>query len=69
MSKICDGCIKADVCMFKEECMKAVKDIQDICGRTNVFIKADISCEKRKGYQITNRGEINLGKGVKVTMG
>ncbi len=69
MNKICDGCIKADVCMFKEECIKAIKDIQGICERKNVFIKADISCEKQKGYQITNRGEVDLEKGVKVMMG
>lgn len=69
MSKICDGCIKADVCMFKKECTKAIKDIQNICERTNVFIKVDISCEKQKGYQITNRGEVKLGQGVPVKMG
>lgn len=55
--------------MYKKECTKAIKDIQSICERTNVFIKVDISCEKQKGYQITNRGEINLGKGVEVKMG
>lgn len=44
--KICENCNKEDVCKFKEECMKAVKDILDIEGRTNVFIKTHIDCKK-----------------------
>lgn len=44
--KICENCDKEDVCMYKEECMKAVKDILDIEGRTNVFIKTHIGCKK-----------------------
>lgn len=44
--KICENCDKEDVCMYKEEYMKAVKDILDIEGRTNVFIKTHIDCKK-----------------------
>ena len=44
--KICENCDKEDVCMHKEECMKAVKDILDIEDRTNVFIKTHIDCKK-----------------------
>lgn len=44
--KICENCDKEDVCMYKEECIKAVKDILDIEGRTNVFIKTHIDCKK-----------------------
>ena len=32
--------------MYKEECMKAVKDILDIESRTNVFIRTNINCKK-----------------------
>lgn len=44
--RICENCDKEDVCMYKEECMKAVKDILDIESRTNVFIKTHIDCKK-----------------------
>lgn len=44
--KICENCDKEDVCMYKEECMKAVKDISDIESRTNVFIRTHINCKK-----------------------
>lgn len=44
--KICENCNKEDVCKYKEECMKAVKDILDIEGRTNVFINTKINCKK-----------------------
>lgn len=44
--RICENCDKADVCKYQEECMKAVKDILDIEGRTNVFIKTHIDCKK-----------------------
>lgn len=69
MNKICDNCIKADVCKFKEEYMKAIKDIQDISERTNVFIRTNVSCEKWREYQIASRGEVKLGQGVPVKMG
>ena len=32
--------------MYKEECMKAVKDILDIESRANVFIRTHIDCKK-----------------------
>ena len=44
--KNCENCDKEDVCMYKEECMKAVKDILDIESRTNVFIRTNINCKK-----------------------
>lgn len=44
--KICENCDKEDVCKYKEDCMKAVKDILDIEGRKNVFIKTEINCKK-----------------------
>lgn len=47
--KICDTCIKQDVCMFKDECTKAVKDIRLIAERTNIFIDTDIRCKKWSG--------------------
>ncbi len=51
MNKVCDDCIKVDVCRFKEECMKAVKEIQDIEQKKNVFIKTDIFCKKYSDKQ------------------
>ena len=44
--RICENCDKEDVCKYKEECMKAVKDILDIESRTNVFIITNINCKK-----------------------
>lgn len=44
--RICENCNKEDVCKYKEECMKAIKDILDIEGRTNVFITTHIDCKK-----------------------
>lgn len=45
-NKVCDTCIKEDVCMYKEELNKALRDITDISGRVNVFIDTDIKCKK-----------------------
>lgn len=47
--RICNTCIKQDVCMFKDECTKAVKDIRLIAERTNIFIDTDIRCKKWSG--------------------
>lgn len=44
--RICDTCIKEDVCMYKEELNKAIKDISEISDRINVFIDTDIKCKK-----------------------
>ena len=77
MSKVCDDCIKADVCKFKEEFIDIVNKIGKVQGETN-FVETDISCKKYKGYQISSRGEVklkqsrkavNLGKGIPVKMG
>ena len=40
--------------MYKEKCMKAVKDILDIESRTNVFIKTHIDCKKWSKKQNIN---------------
>ena len=48
-NRICDTCSKEDVCMYKEELAKAVKDIMQISDRTNVFIDADVKCKKWLG--------------------
>ena len=47
--KICEYCVKEEVCKYKEECMKAVEGILDIEGRTNVFIRTHIDCKKWSG--------------------
>lgn len=52
--KICENCDKEDVCMYKAECMKAVKDILDIEDRSNVFIKTHIDCKKWSKKQNVN---------------
>ena len=44
--KICENCDKEDVCMYKEECMKAVKDILDIESRANEYNRTHIECKK-----------------------
>ena len=45
-NRICDTCSKEDVCMYKEELAKAVKDIMQISDRTNVFVDTDVKCKK-----------------------
>ena len=54
-NRICDTCSKEDVCMYKEELAKAVKDIMQISDRTNVFIDADVKCKKWLGKVINYR--------------
>ncbi len=44
--RICDTCIKEDVCMYKAELAQAAKEIIQISERTNVFIDTDIRCKK-----------------------
>ena len=57
--KICKNCDKEDVCMYKEECMKAIKDILDIESKANVFIKTHIDCKKwSKKSNSVNMNEI-----------
>ena len=48
-NRICDTCSKEDVCMYKEELAKAVKDITQISDRINVFIDIDVKCKKWLG--------------------
>ena len=54
-NRICDTCSKEDVCMYKEELAKAVKDIMQISDRTNVFIDADVKCKKWLGKVVNYR--------------
>lgn len=54
-NRICDTCSKEDVCMYKEELAKAVKDITQISDRINVFIDADVKCKKWLGKVINYR--------------
>ena len=50
--KVCNTCMKEDVCCYKEECGKAADDIHKIEERKNVFIKTDIRCMKWFGKSI-----------------
>ena len=43
--RICDTCIKADVCMYKGELAQAANEIARISERVNVFINTDIRCK------------------------
>ena len=54
-NRICDTCRKEDVCMYKGELAKAVKDIMLISDRVNVFIDTDVKCKKWLGQVINFR--------------
>ena len=54
-NRICDTCCKYDVCMYKEELAKAVKDIMLISDRVNVFIDTDVKCKKWLGKVVNYR--------------
>ena len=54
-NRICDTCCKDDVCMYKEELVKAVKDIMLISDRVNVFIDTDVKCKKWLGKVVNYR--------------
>ena len=54
--KICDTCIKEDVCMYKGELAQAAKEITQISERVNVFIDTDIRCKKWSGKVSNYRG-------------
>ena len=54
-NRICDTCSKEDVCMYKEELSKAVKDIMKISDRINVFIDVNVKCKKWLGKVINLR--------------
>ena len=45
-NKVCDTCIKEDVCLYKNECKAAVDAIKDILSGMNVFIDTGIKCKK-----------------------
>ncbi len=50
--RICENCNKEDVCMYKEECIKAINDILDIESRKNVFLRTHINCKKWSGKPV-----------------
>ena len=52
--KICDTCIKADVCMYKGELVQAANEIARISERINVFINTDIRCKNWSSKKISN---------------
>ena len=52
--KICDTCIKADVCMYKGELVQAANEIARISERVNVFINTDICCKNWSSKKISN---------------
>ena len=54
-NRICDTCSKEDVCMYKGELAKAVKDIVQISDRVNVFIDIDVKCKKWLGKVVNYR--------------
>ena len=54
-NRICDTCCKDDVCMYKEELSKAIKDIILISDRVNVFIDTDVKCKKWMGKVVNYR--------------
>ena len=54
--RICDTCNKEDVCMYKDELVRAAKEITQISERVNVFIDTDIRCKKWSGKVSNYRG-------------
>ena len=54
-NRICNTCSKEDVCMYKEELAKAVRDIMQISDRINVFIDTDVKCKKWLGKVVNYR--------------
>lgn len=73
MSKICDTCIKKDVCKFREEFIDTVNKIGKIQEETNL-VQTDISCKKyNAGYNRKSNfrkdSSLDFGKGVPVKMG
>ena len=54
--RICDTCIKADVCTYKDELAQAYNEIARISERANVFIDTGIRCKKWSGKVSNYRG-------------
>ena len=54
-NRICDTCSKEDVCIYKEELAKVVKDIMQISDLTNVFVDIDVKCKKWLGKVVNYR--------------
>ena len=53
---ICNNCNKADVCRYKDDLNNAVRDINSISERVNVFIDVNIKCKMWSGKTITYNG-------------
>lgn len=77
MSKICDTCIKEDVCKFREEFIDTVNKIGKIQEETNL-VQTDISCKKynkkyNAGYNRKSNfrkdSSLDFGNDVPVKMG
>lgn len=54
-NRICENCNKEDVCMYKDEFIKAVKDVEKIADRVNVFMDTEIKCKKWSGKIVNYR--------------
>ena len=63
--RICDTCIKEDVCIYKGELAQAAKEITQISERVNVFIDTDIRCKKWSGKVVNTRDAIPLEDRIK----
>ena len=64
--RVCDTCVKEDVCMLCNDLHKAMNDIKDISGRTGVFIDTTVKCQKWAGKVVNPRGfDITFQKGEK----
>ena len=62
--RVCDTCVKGDVCMLCSDLHKAMNDIKDISGRTGVFIDTTVKCQKWAGKVVNPRGlDITFQKG------
>jgi len=52
--RICNTCVKKDVCMYKPQVEKAEADINKISERPNVCIEVSIKCKHWLGEQRVN---------------
>lgn len=54
MSKLCEDCIKSDVCSLKEETMRNVNHLNNIAAMDSKNLWLDITCKKWE-HIITNK--------------
>ena len=43
-NRICENCAKKDVCMYRTALERAVRDINQISDRADVYIETNIKC-------------------------